>query len=551
MTDDLADSIKAALAGAGFSLLGGDRIRVEGKLRNGALVSMSLVIPAGFPYELPEFKLDQSMLPDYGRLPHVGPTGLVCAFDRETNIPNPSNPEGQVVMVLKRTLDILSDGAEGKNKGDYLDEFLAYWSYGQDAMLPIYSLVEGLDDEPKPLSVYASELGSKHLFICKNVDEALSLAKRVGDRQTEIDILKCLYLPLTNPIEYPFPETHREWFDVIKNNAKNYEPYEKFMQSSDRQRSVVAFSCPYPDGRRVFAAFGHTGLPFVKGFRKGKTPIQVALSKIGDDKAVRYEYVDISQSRLFTRGGVGKVSNMKACVIGCGSLGSHLVDVLISCGIKEFALIDNQTLSVENIARHLCGFSDIGEPKVEAIRRRIIADNPNVRCDVHYVNANTIIDSHPEEITASDYVFVTSGVYPLEAHIVDAVLQLGLSVKIVLMWVEPYAIAGHALILNSPQDAQAKMFDREGRFRAAVVTNSGALFKREAGCQSTYVPYSGLDVRSFLNDFVRSLMNGLLDSHNYHFAWYGALSRCDLYGATVSPAFSRKGDYCFEIQRID
>ena len=260
MTDDLVDSIKAALAEAGFSLLGGEGVRVEGQLRNGALVSLSLVTPVGFPYELPEFKLDQSMLQDYGRLPHVGPTGVVCAFDRETNIPNPSNPEGQVVTVLERTLGILSDGVEGNNRGDYLDEFLAYWSYGQDAMLPIYSLVEDLDDEPELLSVYASELGSKHLFICKNVDEALSLAERLGDCQTEKDILKCLYLPLTDPIEYPFPETHREWFDAIKNDAKKHELYKKFIQSSDRQKSVVAFSCPYPDGRRVFAAFGHTGI---------------------------------------------------------------------------------------------------------------------------------------------------------------------------------------------------------------------------------------------------------------------------------------------------
>ena len=551
MTDDLVDSIKAALAEAGFSLLGGEGVRVEGQLRNGALVSMTLVAPSGFPYELPEFKLDKNMLSDYGRLPHVGPTGLVCAFDRETNTPNPSNPEGQVVMVLERTLDILSDGVEGKNKGDYLDEFLAYWSYGQDAMLPIYSLVEELDDEPRLLSVYASELGSKHIFICKNVDEALSLAQRVGDCKTETDILKCLYLPLADPIEYPFPETHREWFDAIKSDAKNHELYEKFIQSSDRQRSVIAFSCPYPDGRRVFAAFGHTGLPSVKGFRKGKTPLQIALSKIGNDKVVRYEYVDMSQSRLFTRGGVGKVSSMKACVIGCGSIGSHLVDTLISCGVEEFVLVDNQKLSVENIARHLCGFSEIGETKVEAIKRRIVADNPNIRCDALYKNANTLIDNHPEEISASDYVFVTAGIYPLEAHIVDTALQLGLNTKIVLMWVEPYAIAGHALVLNSPQDVQAKMFDQSGRFLAAIVANPESLFKREAGCQSTYVPYSGLDVKSFLGDFIRSLMNGLLDGHNYHFAWYGAISRCGLYGATVSPAFAEKSDYCFEIQRID
>ncbi|ACU95065.1 dinucleotide-utilizing enzyme possibly involved in molybdopterin or thiamin biosynthesis [Cryptobacterium curtum DSM 15641] len=549
--DDLVSRIKGAVAAAGYDVLEGKGINVEGSLRNGARVRMSLILPSGFPYELPEFQLDSDMLAEYGRLPHVGPTGQICAFDRETNIPCPSRPEGQVIEVLNKTLEILSDGIEGKNADDYLDEFLAYWGYGQETILPLYSLVDSMGNCPRILSVYASNQEQKQLFICENKEEAVQLAARMGDLQEEQSFLRCLYIPLSSPIAYPFPETHKEWFDLIHKDDLCFSEYEKFVQSSDRQKSVVVFSCPYLDGRRVFAAFEHDGLPSASGFRRGKVPLEVGLCKIGENKVVRYDYVDASQSRLYCRGGTGLIARMKACVIGCGSLGGFLVGALVACGVDDFVLIDNQTLGVENIARHLCGFKDVGKPKAEAVKGRIISDNPNIKCKVYSENANSLIEAHSNSISSSDYVFVTVGSYPLERHVIEKALELNWSARVVLMWVEPFAIAAHALVLNKPQDVHSKMFDSEGRFVGSVVANSNELFKREAGCQSTYVPYSGLDVESFLNDFARSLVRGRLDKHNYHYAWYGALSQADMFGVIVKPEHADRFDYTSEAQRID
>ena len=551
MTGDLVRTIKDALAAAGYDVLEGEGVNVEGRLRNGSSVRLGLVTPSGFPYELPGFRLDQSMLADYGKLPHVGPTGQICAFDRETNIPNPLKPEAQVVEILGKTLEILSDGIEGTNDGDYLDEFLAYWGYGQEPMLRLYSLAENMGDQPRTLSVYSSSKDEKRLFICKSREEALSLAERLKDPQAEQSVLRCLYLPLSEPVAYPFPITHREWFELVRKDSQCLSAYKGFLRSSDRQKAVIVFSCPYPDGRRVFAAYGHDGLPSMKGFRKGRVPLEVALSAIGNNKVPRYEYVDTSQSRLYLRGGVGIMAKMKACIIGCGSLGSHLADTLAICGISEFTLVDNQTLAVENIARHLCGFEDVGKPKADAVMERLIANNPNIRCGAHNENANVLLENPPADVASSDYIFVTVGSYPLERHIVEKALELRWDARVVLLWVEPFAAAAHALVLNTPQDVQAKMFDTMGRFIDSVVVNGDELFKREAGCQSTYVPYSGLDVRSFLIDFVRSLISGKLNGHNYHYAWHGALSQAHLHGVEVDQRFANKADYSAEIQRID
>lgn len=550
MTEDLANDIRTALRAEGYAVEDGDEIRLSVQLEDGGQVELLLVPPSGFPYELPEFKLTGESLATYGELPHVGPTGLVCAFDRETNRPNPENAAGQVLEVLERTKEILSAGIRGENEEDYLDEFLAYWSYGQDCMLPLYSLADSLSDEPKTLTVYAPEDDERRLFICDSDKEALMIAEKLNGSTKSPCLLKCVYLPLRGLLRYPFPRTHGEWFEAIKADGANMGFYQRFLQKSDREKTVVVVSCAYQDGRRVFAAFGHSALPTVKGFRGGRVPLEVAMTKIGKTEVVRYDFVDTSHARLYRRGGNGRTVDMKACVIGCGSLGGYLVESLKSCGISDFTLVDREYLSVDNIARHLCGFGEVGKLKAEAVRSRVIADDPNIKCAAITRDANVVLDNSPVDLK-SDYVFVTVGSYPLETHVTKAMLNGTLDSAVVLMWLEPHALAAHALVLNHPQDVQQKMFDEMGLFNDSVVANGAELFKREAGCQSTFVQYSGLDVRAFTIDFVRNLAMGRLSDHNYHFAWYGALSLAGEYGAAIAKGYESRNDYTSEIQRVD
>lgn len=552
MMDALDNTLKRVLLSAGHIVTAdGDNIAVTIRLDSDDTVQLSLDLPPSFPYELPGFVLEEDELPKYGKLPHVGPTGAICAFDRETNYPNPKDPGGVVLAVLDRTKSILEEGIRGENAGDYLDEFLAYWSYQRNNLLPIFLLSSGLADKPKLLTAYISKSEERHIFVCDSAQEATALANRLGDSENDPCLVRCAYIPLSCPLDYPFPVTHEEWFKAIKKDGGNSDFYQRFLQREDRQRSIIIFSCAYADGRRVFAAFSHCAIPSIKGFRKGKAPLDAAISRIGKDEAVRHRLIDTSQTRLYQRGGNGVVAEKTIGVIGCGSLGSLLIDTFTTSGTSEFIVVDKEGLEVENIARHLCGFCDIGKPKAEAVRDRIQADNPNIKCNSLVQDAHDILDNNPELLEACSCIIVTVGAYPLEFHIIQKMLEGVISTPVVLMWIEPFALAAHALVLNKPQDVYAKMFDEKARFRNRVVLNGEQLFKREAGCQSTFVQYSGMDVKAFTIDFVRSYISGHLEIHNYHFAWYGALSKAGEFGATISPAFEHKKDYSCEIQRID
>ncbi len=73
------------------------------------------------------------------------------------------------------------------------------------------------------------------------------------------------------------------------------------------------------------------------------------------------------------------VMNKKCAVIlGCGSVGSLVSMELARAGVGHFILADADTLEYHNLCRHQCGIEDVGDLKVNALRRKLLNINPNV-----------------------------------------------------------------------------------------------------------------------------------------------------------------------------
>lgn len=89
------------------------------------------------------------------------------------------------------------------------------------------------------------------------------------------------------------------------------------------------------------------------------------------------------------------VMNKKCAVIlGCGSVGSLVAMELARAGIGHFVLVDADTLEYHNLCRHQCGIEDVGDLKVNALRRKLLNINPNV--DIRTFGG--IVQNIPKEI---------------------------------------------------------------------------------------------------------------------------------------------------------
>ena len=87
--------------------------------------------------------------------------------------------------------------------------------------------------------------------------------------------------------------------------------------------------------------------------------------------------------------GQKKINNSKVLVVGCGGLGSPVIDLLSRAGIGEIGMIDHDKVSLSNLHRQIMFTSDdIGKYKVSVLKKRIRKINKNVKVKIFRVNAD-------------------------------------------------------------------------------------------------------------------------------------------------------------------
>ena len=70
------------------------------------------------------------------------------------------------------------------------------------------------------------------------------------------------------------------------------------------------------------------------------------------------------------------LAKKRVVILGCGSVGSLVALELARSGVGHFILADADVVEYHNICRHQCGIEDVGDLKVNAIKRRILSINP-------------------------------------------------------------------------------------------------------------------------------------------------------------------------------
>lgn len=86
--------------------------------------------------------------------------------------------------------------------------------------------------------------------------------------------------------------------------------------------------------------------------------------------------------RAFGSATQNTLSNLAVGVVGCGGTGSAVTEQLVRLGVREFVLIDPDTLSQSNLTRVIGSVvTDIGRRKVDVLADHVKAVAPDSRCD--------------------------------------------------------------------------------------------------------------------------------------------------------------------------
>jgi len=256
---------------------------------------------------------------------------------------------------------------------------------------------------------------------------------------------------------------------------------------------------------------------------------------------------------LFDRGGDGLLNlDHKISVSGCGSIGSYLIGLLSELSLNHFTLVDNDTLTYDNIARHLCGAEYVGQKKVKAIQEKLIKHYADIDCASRDENIIDLVQYNPDFFNGFDYNFLVVGNTPVEVAMLRKFRTTEIQKPIIIMWVEPFLLGGHAIILTKNCDVESYLYDDVFAFKYSVLEKGTDFSKKEAGCQSTFIPYSGFEAKRFLYDFCDYFHNHVIgkDCGNVLFSWGGKLSWARSEGINLSSSWIAKKDRAIVIKEL-
>lgn len=125
-------------------------------------------------------------------------------------------------------------------------------------------------------------------------------------------------------------------------------------------------------------------------------------------------------------GAEGQLALMRGrvAVVGVGGLGCPAAQYLAAAGVGTLGLVDADVVDLSNLQRQvLYGTADVGRPKVEVARERVLALNPDVAVETHAVRLRS--DNALAVLRGYDVILDGSDNFPTRYLVSDAGVLLG------------------------------------------------------------------------------------------------------------------------------
>ena len=450
--------------------------------------TVRLSIPKDFPASPPEIHFDRKLCLV---LPHVELDGKFC-HDVEPSPIDYERPTGAVEDVIKSLAKFWTDTADSQWVTDeFHRERLSYWVHYCEqfrkahavptphsvriALRPLKGVSEG------KLTAYfckSQKRRSKVMLATMGEIDPHSVANRHGWAENTMVRGHALFVPFENDVRW----TPLDW-------PKTFEQLESLVAKvSDHEQSVIHWIQGKSDGRphpflvvlvQENVCYGFLISPSIRHLTPPEI-VPVAIERVDANWGLARDHqVQVLQARREKR----------VLLLGGGSLGAPVAELLVRSGIGELQLLDKETFELENCARHILGADEIGLSKADALARRLHRLIPDVTLKhIQAPGANWLRDvCKPGRYDLVVDCTGESSVRVMLTHYREH--SLGLC-PLVHAWVEPFCSAAHVVYLGS---ADLWPVDDPGELLAAASWPDRTRIKLPA-CGAGFHPYGAADV---------------------------------------------------------
>lgn len=469
-------------------------------------VEMYIAFPHNFPFEIPFVVIPEQR---FRHLPHISwRKQKVCLYDDGTTY-DTNNIKGIVRETIKRTVQWIEKFANQDNTEEYKKEILNYWCEQYDGESKVNGRALFIGDVPNALcelkgfdyqfkSLKTGRNKIRRVFYTTDDDsQIINYLKK--DKQTSE--LPSLYITsLAIPQKSPYSYTGEQLIESIKDKDE-LAAFSRILNKNGYCYLVFRIGVEY--------ALGCIHIGKMKVVRPGfRTPLkpfellskfECKIKKLDRLMVFRYD-----GNRIAKRTAGELMEQKSLAVVGLGSVGSNLCYYLNGYNNARFALIDGDSLSVENIGRHLLGYDYLNQNKAFAVAdylrryrpdREVVCNDTTVECI-----AGKAFDEY-------DAMFVCTGDVMSERWVISQLMSKELKLPVFMLWLEPFAVSGTMVYVN-PEDNDSlpklkalseKNFEAFCLIAQEEYEDGSKLTKYDAGCNGSYALYSANDVTMFLS----------------------------------------------------
>ncbi len=496
------------------------------------LQRVQFAIPRDFPASVPQVFFDKSLCL---ALPHIEETGRFCHGVE----PSPQD-YAQPIGVARAVLQALADFWQKSHDAAWvLHEFhrerLSYWQRfcqkfrmeyksptPQDVRVALSPLEGVSEGQLAAYFLQGPNSRSKLMLATVGASDPQVIAARHGWSVGTLVRGHVLFVPVLDNVRW----TPHDW-------PRSLVQLESLVaQVTDHQQSVVAWLESKQDERpqpfmvvlvqdKVCYGYIITPAPVPRLTLPGIAP--VVISRVDADWALSRDH----QLPLLT----GR-RQKRVLVLGCGSLGAPVAELLARSGVGELHLLDKEGFEPENCGRHILGAADVGVPKANALASRLRMLIPGLTVKSHAALAADWLQ-HVCKPGTYDLVVDCTGESSIRVMLSQfRRIAIG-PCPIVHAWVEPFCAAAHVVHL-APNDSWPS--DDPGGKIAAAAWPQDARINLPA-CGTGFHPYGAADVwqsAGFTAERVLAVLDGKMQLST---VWSSIRSKAffDSLGVEVEP----------------
>lgn len=488
-----------------------------------------------FPYEAPDiFYFDTK----YDFFPHIDYSSRkLCYLEKGVTF-DISNPVYLLQNFIHKVKRLIEKGAKRENMTAFQDELYSYWNSsfnGEPNVDNNWLLYGSIPTESQVLNVwsYKERLSTEkgrtlHIIIPMdriNQDFEQYIRCKSGFEESKLLFLANVDVPSAPP------------YSIIPNDISNWITEEKdlklFKKNLNKERQLLI---SFPLRRTNY--LGGIRIPLQpvcrNGFR-GLSAYQELTQFEKRNKCLQRFTVKIYSSGRIAQRTAGKIiENRSFAVVGLGSIGSNLCYFLNGWTNAEFLLVDDDFMQPENIGRHLHGMKYIQQSKVHSVAEFLREKRPDMNIKCFADSIENVLENNLNEFNRCSAVFLNMADGMSEQYVLSLVKKKELVTPIMILWLEPFAVAGHLIYINPTKNPNIDNLLERGTMlykynlilsSEYIKKSSTEFVRRDAGCNGSYALYSGNDVILFLSaiyPIIDQLLN--IPTNSVCYRWVGNIN---------------------------